>query len=225
MTGITDKLADYRNRLFTADCLDILKGMPSKSIDVVMTDPPWPDTTIKWHDGRDLLSTWARAAEQMTRISDRVVVIVGCDTDPRFFVVFPDSIPFFRVCWLRRVPSPHRGSLLYSADVAYVFGHRRLNGTNRVVPGEKTAVLQQDRDDENPHPTRRNLIHMAWLVQHLSRPGDLILDPFCGSGTTCVAAKLAHRQYCGIDINPEYIEYSRKRLSAPDIWSEPHTPE
>lgn len=43
-------------------------------------------------------------------------------------------------------------------------------------------------------------------------PADLVLDPMCGSGTTCVAAKMLNRRFIGIDISPEYCEIARKRL-------------
>lgn len=42
----------------------------------------------------------------------------------------------------------------------------------------------------------------------------MVLDPFCGSGSTCLAAKLAGRKYIGYDIKPEYVELAEKRLSA-----------
>ncbi len=47
-----------------------------------------------------------------------------------------------------------------------------------------------------------------------SKPDDLILDPFCGSGTTCVAAKMLGRDYIGIDISEEYCEIARQRIKA-----------
>ena len=176
-----------------------------------MTDPPWPGTTVQFSD--DPVKLFAQFAREAARLTERLVVVLGCDTDPRLLEYVPVELPFFRVCWLRRVPCSYRGSLMYGADVAYVFGHRRTNSVNRVVGGESTAVIQLDRDRENPHPTKRHLHHMSWLVRHLSCPGQLILDPFCGSGSTLVAAKRAGRRYCGIEIVEKYVEYSRLRLN------------
>jgi site-specific DNA-methyltransferase (adenine-specific) len=50
------------------------------------------------------------------------------------------------------------------------------------------------------------------LVKLLSKEGDLILDPFCGSGTTCVVAQTLGRDYLGIEINPEYAALANNRL-------------
>lgn len=51
-----------------------------------------------------------------------------------------------------------------------------------------------------------------WFIKLFTRPGDLILDPFVGSGTTCVAANLQSRDYLGIDINKEYCELAINRI-------------
>lgn len=203
-----DHLVD---QVVQGDSTQILSGLPDCCVDVILTDPPWPNTTVKFT--RDPVQLFAQFAQQAARLTERLIVILGCDTDIRFLASVPAELPFFRVCWLRRVPCSYRGSLMYGADVAYVFGHRRTNLVNRVIGGESTAVLQRDYDRENPHPTKRHIEHMSWLVRHLSRPWDLILDPFCGSGTTLVAAKRANRRYCGIDTEMEYVEYSRLRLS------------
>lgn len=203
-----DHLVD---QVVEADCLEILSSLPDCSVDVILTDPPWPDTQVQF--AADPVKLFARFALQAARLTERLIVVLGCDTDPRFLAPVPAKLPFFRVCWLRRVPCSYRGSLMYGADVAYVFGHRKTNAINRVIGGESTAVLQRDNNPENPHPTRRHIEHMSWLVRHLSRPGQLILDPFCGSGSTLVAAKRANRRYCGIDTDKEYVEYSRLRLS------------
>ena len=53
---------------------------------------------------------------------------------------------------------------------------------------------------------------MSYLITMGSREGDLILDPFCGSGTTCIAAEKLYRKWIGIEMNKEYIEIASKRL-------------
>jgi DNA modification methylase len=81
------------------------------------------------------------------------------------------------------------------------------------------------------YPT--NVIHMAtecsnrnhsaafpielpkWFIKLFTQPGDLVLDPFIGSGTTAMAAIQLGRHYCGIDLNPEYVEMSRSRVIEP----------
>ena len=54
---------------------------------------------------------------------------------------------------------------------------------------------------------------MLWAVQRCSFPNEIILDPFCGSGTTCVAAKNLGRRYIGIEIDPGYADIARGRIA------------
>lgn len=65
----------------------------------------------------------------------------------------------------------------------------------------------------NIHPTVKPLKLMSYLVTLGSRPNDVVLDPFVGSGTTCLAAEILNRKWIGIDNNPEYCEIGRKRLA------------
>jgi DNA modification methylase len=50
-------------------------------------------------------------------------------------------------------------------------------------------------------------------------PGDIVLDPFCGTGATCLAAKSTGRRYIGIDLNPAYCSFARQRLELDDASS------
>jgi len=67
-------------------------------------------------------------------------------------------------------------------------------------------------DGKRAHPCQKPVRLGEWLISYLSNEGDIILDPFCGSGTFCVAAKRLKRKYLGIDITPEYAEIARQRL-------------
>lgn len=67
---------------------------------------------------------------------------------------------------------------------------------------------------KNIHPTCKPIKLMSYLISLFSREGDVILDPFCGSGTTLIAVKMLNRNPIGIEINKEYIEIANQRLSS-----------
>jgi len=67
---------------------------------------------------------------------------------------------------------------------------------------------------KNFHPTVKPLSLMSYLITLGSRKGDLVLDPFVGSGTTCVSAKLLHRKYIGMEMNDEYVVIAKERIKA-----------
>ena len=66
--------------------------------------------------------------------------------------------------------------------------------------------------EKRDHPTQKPLKLIQRVIQASSNPNDIILDPFMGSGTTAVIAKILNRSYIGFEINKQYIEQSRKRL-------------
>lgn len=66
----------------------------------------------------------------------------------------------------------------------------------------------------NPHPTVKPVKLMSYLITLGSRKGDTVLDPFVGSGTTCIAAKMIERKYIGIEKDPDYVEIAKARLEA-----------
>jgi len=65
----------------------------------------------------------------------------------------------------------------------------------------------------NLHPTVKPLKLMSYLITLGSRTGDIVLDPFMGSGSTCIAAALLDRRYIGIDLNEEYVSIAKARLA------------
>ncbi len=204
---------DIENKIFQGDSIEFMRQLPDQSVDVIITDPPWPNgkADIQGRDGA--WGLWYRACKEFPRLTGRLVVVLGCTSDVRFLAGVPYSLPFLRVCWLRYVPCRHKGPILYTSDVAYVFGEPWLpgNGT-RVMGGEVTQVSSGVRSPHNPHPCYRPLAHMAWLVRNFSRRGQLVFDPFCGSGNILLAAKLHDRRYCGVEIEPRYCEFARAQI-------------
>lgn len=75
--------------------------------------------------------------------------------------------------------------------------------------------LNPKATERTGYPTQKPLHLMERLIQLTTNEGDIVLDPFCGSGTTLVAAKLLNRKYIGIDISEDALELTRQRLGAP----------
>lgn len=69
----------------------------------------------------------------------------------------------------------------------------------------------------NHHPAVYPLYIIQELIKLLSQEGDFVLDPFCGSGTTCIAARNLNRNYLGIEINPDYVDLANTRLQEPSF--------
>ena len=65
------------------------------------------------------------------------------------------------------------------------------------------------------YPTQKPLLLLEQIIELVTNEGDLVLDPFCGSGTTCVASKLLNRNYIGIDESPEAVKLANERLNNP----------
>lgn len=82
-----------------------------------------------------------------------------------------------------------------------------------VWPGPLTSPKEKT---EGKHPTQKPLYILKRMIEASTDPGAIVLDPFCGSSTTGVAAKQLKRRYIGIDKEKEYIELSIRRLTQED---------
>ena len=215
----------WTNGLVTIYCGDAREILPRLgSVDAVITDPVWPNTSIPFA-GSDNPEGLLREVLGLID-ADRVTIQLGCDTDPRFLSAVPDRWPFLRVCWLEYVRASYKGRVLYTGDVAYVFGEPPASeAAKRVLPGrycstrsEKWAHRKNGRNkrfsreltDGLPHPAPRRLQHVQWLVKWFG--GPVVLDPFLGSGTTALACIEHGRRCIGIEIEPRYVDLAINRV-------------
>lgn len=109
--------------------------------------------------------------------------------------------------------------------------YRRDANGNVILGKEKQGVplsdvweipfLNPKAKERTGYPTQKPIELLERIIEISTNEGDTVLDPFCGSGTTLVAAKMLGRKYIGIDINPAAIELSQKRLANP-IKSQSH---
>lgn len=99
--------------------------------------------------------------------------------------------------------------------VTHPKGRTRWNGGGRCGIFSSLSGKSVDRrDGRSVHPAQKPTELMLELVELFTDPGDLILDPFCGSGTTGVAAVRLQRRFIGIEIDPKYAAVARERIAA-----------
>jgi modification methylase len=141
------------------------------------------------------------------------------------------------VIWIKTNPMPNfRGvrftnaheTLIWAStgpDAAYTFNHhdmKALNGDKQMRSDWWLMQLARRRErvrDENGakgHSTQKPEALLYRVILASTNPGDLVLDPFFGSGTTGAVAKALHRDWIGIELEPKYIELARKRIAAVD---------
>lgn len=207
--------------LYLGDCREILPGLAQP--DTCITDPVWPNSVFPGIV--DPAALFAEACASLT--SARLVVHLGCTSDPRFLAGVPARLSFLRVCWLRYARPSYRGRILIGSDVAYAYGEPPPSRPGlRVISGEfvarnnSTKTQHTHRGDstsdgvdysEMPHPSPRRLEHLMWLVSRFAVSG--VIDPFCGTGTSLLAAKTVGLRAVGIETEERYCEIAANRLS------------
>lgn len=93
------------------------------------------------------------------------------------------------------------------ADKAPAFGNDTGDGLGRGISNTRQDLLHG-----NNHPTVKPVKLFAFLLSMFCPEGGVVLDPFCGSGTTGVAAKQQGFEFIGVELNPEYAEIARARI-------------
>jgi site-specific DNA-methyltransferase (adenine-specific) len=197
--------------IFHGDCREIL---PTLRPDVIITDPVWPncppDKIIGHERPYELFSEFCALIPVSVR---RLVIELRNDCDPRFLSPIPVRFRFLQAMWLQYVMPGYLGRVLGGNELAYVFGVPiRFTQGRQVIPSVSPKAQPGDRPP-NGHPMSRALSHQRFVVNWCSDFDELIIDPFCGSGTTLVAAKNHGRNAIGIEIEERYCEIAARRLS------------
>lgn len=121
--------------------------------------------------------------------------------------------------WHKLNPMPRNMNLHFinstESWVYFVNGERTgtFNNDGRALHDfYETAVTPKREKTFGNHPTQKPVELMEYFVRALSNPGEVILDPFMGSGSTGVAARKLSRDFIGIELNKEYFEIAAKRM-------------
>lgn len=194
------------------DCLPFMRSLPDKCVDLVLTDPIWPNPIPEWRD-LNPQKIFDDALPEIFRIANSAIFIVGCNSDIRFFRNVPADVKFLRTVWLEYAMPGMRDYIIYSGNVGYVFGRPHLPEGKKLFPGKKCAPSGQ-KEAGNDHPCPNRVEHSCFLVNGFSAGTDIIFDPFMGSGTTAVACERLGRKWFGCELEPKYCAIAQKRIDA-----------
>lgn len=127
------------------------------------------------------------------------------------------------ITWHKSNPIPACGNK-YLTDTEYCLFFRepgvKVGGSFETKKSYYVTPINAKDKKEFGHPTIKPLDIIENLIVNSSEPGDLVLDCFMGSGTTCLAAKNLGREYIGFELAPDYFEVAKARIGDVDSMGE-----
>ena len=228
--------ADMLDTIIQGDCLEVMKRLPDGCVDAVVTDPPYPGLVGGYergnfggvakgvHVSRSVGTPWGESldwAKEARRVA-RYGHIVFCSHHSVSSVrqAFSACKPIALATWYKRnAPPTGKNCPRYTNEHIWLFSERpgikwdNLRTTVLDIPTLSSGCFASERfldaDGSTTHATQKPVSLMMELVTCVQ---GVILDPFCGLGTTCVAAKRLGRHYIGIELDETYCRRARQRL-------------
>lgn len=209
-------IENYVNKVFNGDCTQVMRHFPAQSVELAVTDPPY---LVNYRDrtGRDFRNDdpnnpwWVSPA-----FADLYRVLKPNSFCVSFFGAFNAEI--FLTAWkavrfrpvgffsfLKEYPSS-QGYIKWHSEHAYLLtkGNPRAN---EILPN----VLPFRYTQNHLHPSEKSPDTLKPLIRAFSKEGDIVLDSFCGSGSTLVAARDLKRRYIGIELDRNHAQTAADR--------------
>ena len=223
------------NDIYYGDAYELIKQIDDKSIDLIITDPPYDIQSIRGagimvsrnkgnfsreieENGLDKGMDYA-ILDEFVRVLKKINVYIWCNKSMilpllKYFVE-EKKCNYEMIIWAKENPIPFCGTH-YLVDKEYCL-YFWEQGATIDIPFERarTVYLTKNNIEDKKnfkHPTIKNMKIIENLVANSSQTDEVILDPFVGSGTTCVAAKRLGRKYIGFEINEKYYKIAKDRL-------------
>ena len=208
-------------KLYKGDCLEVMKDIPDKSIDMILTDPPYAINLTPQRDTSKFKNTkvlndntldWLpKMVEECYRISKNVVLVFcGWQNIDKFKIELEKKFAIKNI-------------LVWDKDW-FGMGNNYRPNYELCLLCCKTNITTKSNNKSNILKYRRispqKLLHscekpiplLEDLITELSNPQDTILDCFMGSGSTGVACKHTNRNFIGIELDDNYFEIAKKRI-------------
>ncbi|MBN2004544.1 MAG: methyltransferase domain-containing protein [Anaerolineae bacterium] len=197
----------FSARLICGDFTQIGPMFPDGSFDVIITDPPYSREYLP------LYEVLAREAQRLLKPGGSLAVMCGQTYLPEILALMTPALTYH---WVLAYLTPGGQSTQIWPCKINTFWKPVLWFTNGAYAGAwigDVARSAPNANDKDFHRWGQSESGMVDLVARLSRPGDHILDPFCGAGTTGVAALALGQRFTGIDRDWVALRTARRRLS------------
>lgn len=214
------------------DCLELLKELPDNSIDLVVTDCPYkvisggtkskwksgyPTSVLNKNDGKifdhnDIeLSDWLPEVYRVLKDnSDFYCMINVLNINELLTIAKATGFKLHNILvWEKNTANANRWYMKNGEFTCYFYKGEAKTINN---PGSKQIHQFNNIIGTKVHPTEKPVELMELYVTNSSNEGDIVLDPFGGSGSTLVAAKKHNRRYIGFEIDEKYYNIMKERL-------------
>lgn len=234
-------------QLYNGDCFELLKNIPDNSIDLIITDPPY-DVNVN-HDGGNLYHSkgFNKSNEELVnakidkgydieefgkeilRVLKHINIYFFCNKKqiPEYFnfYVGKHNCLFEIIIWNKNNALPtYNGKYLTDSEYCLYFfepGYKLCHP--ETYDAAKTVYYQPINATDKKlyeHPTIKPLNIIENLIVNSSKEGEVILDPFMGSGTTGVACRMHKRDFIGIELDKHFYEIAENRINGTEIKKE-----
>jgi DNA modification methylase len=209
-------LDDRLDDIILGDCCLVLRQFPENAIDLVLTDPPYL-INYRSRDGRtiagDISDAWLlpafAEAYRVLKSGGFCISFYGWSKADSYLRAWREVgfRPVGHLVWVKSYASAS-AFLQYRHEQAYLLAKGQVERPVSPI----SDVQEWNYTGNRLHPTQKPVLAFLRLVRAFSLPGDIVLDPFCGSGSVLLAAKLLGRRYLGIELREDYYEIARQRL-------------
>lgn len=213
---MTPYFDDGQIQIWHGDCRDVLPGINPATVSLVLTDPPYG------YQQSDQARS-KRAANDPGRDSGLPMIHGDTETfDPSPLLRFGRLVLFGANHYADRLPAS-KSWLVWdrlngstpsdNADAELIWTN--CGGTIRMYRQTWRGVAREDdglEPNHHVHPTQKPVKLMIWLLDRYTKPGDLVLDPYMGSGPVAHACHITGRKYIGIELVETYCQTAVKRL-------------
>lgn len=208
--------ADLLNKIICGDSLELIKIIPDREIDCILTDPPYGLNKKGIKNDSDLSLFYNIIPDCYRILKDDSFFITFFSTKylPEVFKNNPFTYfwQFVLYCPEGSVRSPI-GFTKYMSCFVFKKGQPKLAKWKTDIFKDTPGKMVEPDEGFIDHPTPKPKHFVREILEMVTKEKDIILDPFMGSGSTAVACKQINRCFIGFEINREYCLLANKRLS------------